>query len=59
VEQACRIALKYTPTPSFKSVQTILKSGQNIGNETKKEAIPEEHGFTRGAGYYGGQRGEQ
>jgi len=40
-------------------VQTILKSGQNIDNDAKKETIPEEHGFTRGAGYYGGKRGEQ
>ena len=57
VEQACQNALSYTPTPSYKSVQTLLKSGN-----AKPVIKPESHdadayGFTRGADYYGQHRG--
>mgnify|MGYP001081372592 CR=1 FL=1 len=54
LEAACAKALSYTPRPSFKSIQAILKSGQDKITETNI-SIPSntaEYGFTRGAGYY-------
>lgn len=48
-------ALSYTVSHSIKSVQTILKSGQNKLLTEDAPAKPEEpkaHKFTRGARYY-------
>ena len=59
LESACRKALSYTSSPSLKSVQSILKSGQDKLLDEDAPARPEEpkaHKFTRGAGYY--KRGE-
>ena len=59
LESACRRALSYTTSPSLKSVQSILKSGQDKLLDKNAPAKPEEpkaHKFTRGAGYY--KRGE-
>lgn len=54
LEAACIKALSYTPRPSFKSVQAILKSGQDrISDEAAAPSEPSEFGFTRGADYYG------
>jgi transposase len=58
LESACTRALSYTPSPSYKNISTILKSGQDKFNQEEpglpaKEENP--HGFTRGAEYYGGQ----
>ncbi|MHB1630214.1 MAG: IS21 family transposase [Bacilli bacterium] len=58
LEAACERALSYTPNPSYKHISTILKSGQDTINT---EPLPKEsqsnsanqHGFTRGAAYYG------
>ena len=56
LENACAKALYYTPRPSYKSIQTILKSGQDklvkehIGVPSQGKS---EFGFTRGADYYG------
>ena len=59
VEAACEKALSYTPNPSYKSVQTILKTGQDkVPNEEPKintKTDTESFSFTRGAGYYGGK----
>ena len=54
LEAACDKALFYTPRPSYKAVQTILKSGQDRPPESATAAVPSKHGFTRGANYYGG-----
>ena len=57
VEAACTKALTYTPNPSFKSVKTILSTGQEKSNPDtlpKPKAETSEYGFTRGANYYGG-----
>jgi len=51
LESACAKALRYTPRPSYKSIQTILKSGIDKVDESKPDA-PSGFGFTRGAGYY-------
>lgn len=59
LEEACQRALSYTPSPSFKSIQTILKTGQDkmpaSPNPTNVERKAESFGFTRGADYYGGR----
>ena len=56
LEEACTRALFYTSNPSFKSVQTILKTGSDKITPDKIEqdkSLPCEYGFTRGADYYG------
>ena len=55
LENACRKALSYTPQPSYKSIQSILKSGQDKlllaePEPTMKKAS--QYSFTRGADYY-------
>jgi len=56
VESACAKALSYTPRPSLKSIQSILKSGADklTDNEipVKTPVNTSEYGFTRGADYY-------
>ena len=59
LESACRKALSYTTSPSLKSGQSMLKSGQDKLLAEDAPAKPEQptaHKFTRGAGYY--KRGE-
>lgn len=55
LEAACEKALSYTPNPSYKSIQTILKTGHD--KVVKEEIVPNSKsanfGFTRGADYYG------
>jgi len=54
LEAACLKALFYTPRPSYKSIQAILKSGQDkITEDAAAPAEPNEFGFTRGPDYYG------
>lgn len=56
VEAACKKALTYTPKPSFKNIQTILKTGQDkveLEVAASTEDITESFGFTRGSTYYG------
>jgi len=55
LEVACEKALSYTPSPSYKSIQTILKTGQDkvIIEESPINDTSAEFGFTRGAEYYG------
>lgn len=60
LEAACTRALSYTPSPSYKNISAILKSGQDkLFSEQKSthnkenECSRNTYGFTRGAGYYG------
>jgi transposase len=56
LEGACKKALSYTPHPSFKSVKTILSTGQDkvTGEQSAKtNETSANFGFTRGADYYG------
>jgi len=55
LEAACKKALLYTPHPSYKIIKNILTTGQDkLADEQQKEPpVLNEHGFTRGAGYYG------
>lgn len=55
LEAACERALSYTPSPSYKNIDAILKSGSD---KAEKQKIPEKHmderhSFLRGAEYYG------
>jgi transposase len=55
LEAACGIALGYTPRPTYKAIQTILKSGRDkavVGPQPSAEVS--KYGFTRGPDYYGG-----
>ena len=52
LEAACKRALTYTPSPSFKSIQTILATGQDELPEEEAIDPSAEFGFTRGPGYY-------
>ena len=54
LENACWKALSYTSSPSLKSIQSILKSGQDqlLSEDVQaKPETPKAHKFTRGAGY--------
>ena len=54
-EDACRKPLTFTPSPSLKSVQAILKSEQDLlqTEDVDPEPVPQKaHRFTRGAEYY-------
>lgn len=56
LEDACNKALSYTPHPSFKSVKTILSTGQDkvvSEGEVTRVSDSSPHGFSRGAAYYG------
>lgn len=55
LEAACKKALQFTPAPSLKSIQSILKSGQDKlpeEEEVSATARAPQYSFTRGAGYY-------
>jgi transposase len=55
LEAACKRALSYTLSPSFKSIRTILATGQdNLSEEEASKDASADFGFTRGPGYYGG-----
>lgn len=54
LENACAKALSYSPRPSYKTIQAILKTGQDKLTETAETPpASSEHSFTRGADYYG------
>ncbi len=55
LEAACKKALFYTPVPSYKSVKTILSTGQDKIESHSEPVTPgtaTPYGFTRGAEYY-------
>jgi len=57
LEAACKRALSYTLSPSFKSIQTILTTGQDkLPEDESSNDASAEFGFTRGPGYFGGDK---
>jgi hypothetical protein len=53
LEAACRKVLTYTAQPSHKSIQAILRTGQDrAAAETAAPSSASEYGITRGADYY-------
>jgi len=59
LETACKRALSYTLSPSFKSIRTILATGQDKLPEEETTDPSTAFGFTRGPGYYGDGGDEQ
>ena len=57
LEEACRKALTFSNSPSYKSIKNILVTIKSMPDTESKES-PEtnQHGITRGADYYGGAR---
>ena len=57
LEAACAKCLGFSPRLGYKSIEAILKSGQDKLAEAPKAAAgpaPSKFGFTRGANYYRG-----
>ena len=55
LEEACKTALSYTQSPSYKSVSSLLAASHNTNSEkeeTDSSASTNSHGITRGAEYY-------
>ncbi len=53
LEAACRRAMTFSLLPSLKSIQSILKSGQDkLVEESEPVSTPSRYSFTRGAAYY-------
>jgi transposase len=54
LEAACKRALSYTPSPSYKNIDSILKSGQDKVRpaEEPPKQTDNPHAFVRGAEYY-------
>ena len=57
LEAACSKAFSFTVSPSLKSIQSILRSGQDKlpEQEAEKPTPDSQYGFTRGAEYYDGR----
>jgi hypothetical protein len=54
LEAACKKALTYTASPSYKSVKNILAAGKDKDgiSDPNNETHPNPHAITRGADYY-------
>jgi len=53
LEAACKRALSYTPSPTFKHIDSILKSGNDKPvADVIPNAFEDQHVFVRGAEYY-------
>jgi hypothetical protein len=62
LEAACSRVLSFTPRPSYKAVGSVLKAGKDreqpeTNPKRTGDAAAEQHGFIRGADYYGKTRG--
>lgn len=55
LDAACEKALTYTPSPSYKNIDAILKSGSDkaVPQKPVEKPVDESHSFIRGAEYYG------
>jgi transposase len=59
LEEACKKALSYSATPSYKSIKNILTTMKDApipSAQTEPEQSPSHYGITRGARYYGGKK---
>jgi transposase len=55
LEQACSKTLKYSASPSYKSIRTIIASDADrsvLSHSTTEQSTTDAHGITRGADYY-------
>lgn len=62
LEAACARVLSYTPEPNIKTINTILRTGQDKVEQQQaatNEVTPgSQYGFTRGAAYFGGGKND-
>lgn len=59
LEEACKKALSYSATPSYKSIKNILATKQDSpipSANAEHEKSPIQYSITRGARYYGGKK---
>ena len=57
LEEACKKALMYAHSPSYKSIKNLLVTmNEKPGNEPQEPQKANQYGITRGARYYGGSR---
>jgi len=57
LEAACEKSLAFSPYPSLRGVQAILKSGRDRmpeSEDNEPDTVSSQYSFTRGADYYGG-----
>lgn len=58
LESACKRALSYTATPSYRSIKNILVAGEDkpmaeaVRQEADSATTQDKHALTRGADYY-------
>ena len=55
LEAACKKALSFTASPSYKSIRNILATGADRTDPSESESVSTKHkakGITRGADYY-------
>lgn len=54
LEAACKRALSYTASPSYKSIKNILVTNtvKSDSENPSTDKTPKTHGITRGADYY-------
>jgi hypothetical protein len=62
LEAACSKVISFTPRPSYKAVDSVLKSGRDQDQSLTHtvytgDSAAEKHGFIRGAEYYGKNSG--
>jgi len=63
LENACTLALSFSPRPSYKAVSSILKAEKDLDaakespDKRTQDDEAEKHGFIRGAEYYGKKDG--
>ncbi|HOO80579.1 MAG TPA: IS21 family transposase, partial [Lachnospiraceae bacterium] len=56
LEAACKKALSYTNSPSYKSIKNLLVTRKDSPSSTETNSEPKKtNGITRGARYYGGK----
>jgi len=55
LEEACKKALTYTASPSYKSIQNLIGAKKDTSVIGEPEPATNQFGITRGAGYYGGK----
>ena len=55
LEKACGRVRGFSPRPSYKAVESVLKSGADlpVGKKTQQKDVALQYGFLRGASYYG------
>jgi hypothetical protein len=60
LETACKKALSFTSTPSYKIIKNLLVINKKVKSDKQdKKNTNNKHGITRGANYYGGKKDDK